>query len=262
MDHTPLSQALALVLAEQPEFRKKLATALRDGSFGKKSAAADHDYWLWQSLSKLSDRGPEIMEMIRTDPEHLDDWHEHKINLAAEYIDAVYDALQCGADSAMQCNLEDLESGLSKLALDVNHEDHNGLNLPLLKSKTLIDLTVGALTKGQLWGDYAALEAPLVRASLIANQTLSPPGRQRARAAVRRIENLVAHLQLPPVVEANVYARVLLEALTSLATGWSEVLLLPIRTLVRNLHQMATAQERAKGLQITLRLNDLLDKSI
>ena len=48
---------------------------------------------IWQSLQKLMERAPEVLEMVRDDPD-IEDWQEFNINLAAEHLDAVYDSLK------------------------------------------------------------------------------------------------------------------------------------------------------------------------
>ena len=256
MDHTNLSHALRSVLQDRPEFRQKLATALRDVSIEKR--AVDHDYWLWQSLAKLSDHAPHILEIVRSEPEHLSDWHEHKINLAAEYLDAVYDSLQCGREDSAQCDLEDLEaiSKMAALPLPLPAQ------APLAKVKALLVLLIDAMTQGNLWTDVPGLEAVLARSNMIANQRLDPMDRQRARSAASKLGGLFVRMKIPALTIAGMYARVLLEALEKVPEDWVEALKMPLRKTAQVLLMKTPATDRAHGIQMAMRVNDLLDRVI
>lgn len=59
-----------------------------------KKTSNDQNYMVMRSLLRLADQAPEILEMIDGDASELEDWQEFKINLAAEYIDAVFDSLR------------------------------------------------------------------------------------------------------------------------------------------------------------------------
>lgn len=95
MNDTRFRKALIRLCEQRPELRKKLAVELaRDRKPIRKKADDEANYMVVQSLMKLTDRSPEILEMIHSEADNLDDWQEHYVNLAAEYIDAVYDALR------------------------------------------------------------------------------------------------------------------------------------------------------------------------
>ena len=78
---------------KRPELRKKLAVELARKPLRKK-ASADANYMVVRSLLKLSERAPEILDMIDGEADELEDWQHFKLNLAAEYIDAVYDSIR------------------------------------------------------------------------------------------------------------------------------------------------------------------------
>ena len=95
MNDTRFRKALVKLCEQRPELRKKLAAELsRQRKPIRKKADEEANYMVVQSLMKLTDRSPEILEMIHSEADNLDDWQEHFINLAAEYIDAVYDSLR------------------------------------------------------------------------------------------------------------------------------------------------------------------------
>ena len=99
MDHTDLKKALRELCQRRPDFRKKLAAEVRAGHVvGDKHAGIDDDYMSWQALLKAADRAPQILQMLRDKGEDLEDWQETKVQLAAEYLDAVYDSLTYGPD--------------------------------------------------------------------------------------------------------------------------------------------------------------------
>lgn len=92
MDHTRFKKAILELCERRPDFRKKLAAQMR------REGAIHDDYMSWQALLKVTDRAPEILEMLNESGEDLEDWQETKIQLAAEYLDAVYDSLAYGTD--------------------------------------------------------------------------------------------------------------------------------------------------------------------
>ena len=63
-----------------------------------KVGGADANYLILQSLMKIGERGPQILEMIGADADELEDWQEFKIHMAAEHLDAVYDSLRYRAE--------------------------------------------------------------------------------------------------------------------------------------------------------------------
>lgn len=96
MNDTRFRMALIKLCEQRPELRKKLAVELtRPRKPIRKKADENANYMVMQSLMKLADHSPEILEMIHAEADNLDDWQEHAIHLAAEYIDAVYDSLRC-----------------------------------------------------------------------------------------------------------------------------------------------------------------------
>jgi hypothetical protein len=90
MHATDVTSALLRLCRDHPEFRWKLAAEI--GS--SRIAAVDREYMVWQSLHKIMDLAPRILEMARADLDELEDWQEYKVNLAAEYLDAVHDSLK------------------------------------------------------------------------------------------------------------------------------------------------------------------------
>lgn len=86
MNNTTLKKALKDLCDRNPGFRKKLARALH-------KATIHDDYMSWQALLKMKDRVPQILERLTETGEDLEDWQETKIQLASEYLDAVYDSL-------------------------------------------------------------------------------------------------------------------------------------------------------------------------
>lgn len=92
MNHTDFQTALRGLCQEHPDFRKKLAAEVRQ----IREATIHDDYMSWQALLKVTDRAPQILEMLRENGEDLEDWQETKVQLAAEYLDAVYDSLAYG----------------------------------------------------------------------------------------------------------------------------------------------------------------------
>jgi hypothetical protein len=94
MDHTDFKAAIRDLCERRPDFRKKLAAEVR------REAGIHDDYMSWQALLKVIDRAPDILEMLRDSGEDLEDWQETKIQLAAEYLDAVYDSMSYDPDFA------------------------------------------------------------------------------------------------------------------------------------------------------------------
>jgi hypothetical protein len=98
MDHQKFRQALSGLLTRHPQLRRRFQATLRADHLAKRVAAVDRHYLVWQSLQKLEELSPVALELIRDNTEDLEPWHEHKINLAAEYLEAVVDALRCKAE--------------------------------------------------------------------------------------------------------------------------------------------------------------------
>jgi len=90
MQVTDVTGALLRLCREDQEFQRRLAAEL-----GRtKLAAVDREYMVWQSLQKIMDLTPKVLDMARADLDGLEDWQEYKLNLAAEYLDAVHDSLK------------------------------------------------------------------------------------------------------------------------------------------------------------------------
>ena len=98
MHDTQFRKALIGLYKEHPQLRKKLAKELarrpKRASVSQKVGGPEENYMVLQSLMKIGERGPEILEMIGADADELEDWQEFKIHMAAEYLDAVYDSLR------------------------------------------------------------------------------------------------------------------------------------------------------------------------
>lgn len=98
MHDTQFRKALIQLCKRHPELRKKLACELarhpKCKTFSKKVGGPEENYMIVQSLMKIGERGPQILEMIGADADELEDWQEFKVHLAAEYLDAVYDSLR------------------------------------------------------------------------------------------------------------------------------------------------------------------------
>jgi signal transduction histidine kinase len=98
MDHSKFREALHGLLTRQPLLRRKFKAALQDEVLKTRKTAVDRHYLVWQSLMKLEELAPQALELIRSESEDLETWHEHKINLAAEYLESVVDSLRCKAE--------------------------------------------------------------------------------------------------------------------------------------------------------------------
>jgi hypothetical protein len=99
MDSNNLKKQLLRLCHESPSFRRKLAAEVQGMSRVARLARVagiDDDYMSWQALNKLSDQAPRVLTLLRDLGEDLEDWQEHKIQLAAEYLDAVHDSLAYG----------------------------------------------------------------------------------------------------------------------------------------------------------------------
>lgn len=96
MPSTDLKSRLLQLCEKEPEIRRKLAAEVRRLNSRRRVAGIDDDYMSWQALHKLADQAPKILEMLRDLGEDLEDWQEHKIQLAAEYLDSVHDSLAYG----------------------------------------------------------------------------------------------------------------------------------------------------------------------
>jgi len=95
MNDTRFKQELMRLCKKRPELRKKLAVELvRPRKPLRKQADSDRNYMVMQSLLKLSERAPDILDMIGSEADELEDWQEFKITMAAAYIDAVYDSIR------------------------------------------------------------------------------------------------------------------------------------------------------------------------
>jgi len=102
MHDTEFRKALIRLCEKHPELRKKMAKELvrrpKRASVSRKVGGAEENYMVLQSLMKIGERGPEILDMIGADADELEDWQEFKIHMAAEYLDAVYDSLRYRAE--------------------------------------------------------------------------------------------------------------------------------------------------------------------
>lgn len=102
MHDTEFRKALVRLCRKHPELRKKMAAELarnpKPAKDSTKVAGAEQNYMIVQSLMKIGERGPQILELIGADADELEDWQEFKIHIAAEYLDAVYDSLRYRAE--------------------------------------------------------------------------------------------------------------------------------------------------------------------
>ena len=94
MNDTRFKQELMRLCEKHPELRKKLAVELARSKPLRKKAGGDQNYMVVRSLLKISERTPDILDMIDGEADELEDWQHFKLNLAAEYIDAVYDSIR------------------------------------------------------------------------------------------------------------------------------------------------------------------------
>lgn len=92
MENTELKEALRSLCRKRPGLREKLAAEVaRDR---RVLASMEPGYLVWQALHKMMDRVPELAALVHDDADELEEWQQHKIIMAAEYLDAVYDALR------------------------------------------------------------------------------------------------------------------------------------------------------------------------
>lgn len=96
MHTTDLQGRLLRLCQEHPDFRRRLAREILSLVDRRKVAGIDDDYLSWQALHKMADQAPKVLEMLRDLGEDLETWQEHKIQMAAEYLDAVHDSLAYG----------------------------------------------------------------------------------------------------------------------------------------------------------------------
>jgi len=95
MNDTQFKQELMRLCKKRPELRKKLAVELvRPRKPLRKQADSDRNYMVMQALLKLSERAPDILDMIGSEADELEDWQEAKITVAAAYIDSVFDSIR------------------------------------------------------------------------------------------------------------------------------------------------------------------------
>jgi hypothetical protein len=95
MNDTRFKQELMRLCEKRPELRKKLAVELaRPRKPLRKKADSDQNYLVMRSLLRMSEQAPEILDMIDGEADELEDWQHFKLNLAAEYLDAVYDSIR------------------------------------------------------------------------------------------------------------------------------------------------------------------------
>lgn len=94
MHDTRFKKALLRLCKQRPELRKKLAVEMARSKPVRKTADRDHNYMALRSLMKISERAPDILDMLAGNVDELEDWQEYKLHLAAEYIDAVFDSIR------------------------------------------------------------------------------------------------------------------------------------------------------------------------
>jgi hypothetical protein len=97
MHDTEFNQKLAQLCRERPDFSRRLAAEYK--SLQKKEAGIYEDYMSWQALHKIMDRVPALLALLKETNQDLEDWQESQIQLASEYLDSVYDALQFRPDT-------------------------------------------------------------------------------------------------------------------------------------------------------------------
>lgn len=98
MHKSKFRQALQKLMAQHPPLAREIRAALREEREVRRTASVDRHYLVWQSLKKLEELAPQALELVREHPEELEPWHEHQINVAAEYLEAAVDALRCKAE--------------------------------------------------------------------------------------------------------------------------------------------------------------------
>jgi uncharacterized protein HemY len=92
---TRFKQELMRLCEKRPELRKKLAVELaRSRKPLRKRADSEANHMIVRALLKMSERAPEILDMIDAEADELEDWQQFKLHMAAEYIDAVYDSIR------------------------------------------------------------------------------------------------------------------------------------------------------------------------
>jgi hypothetical protein len=287
-----VAAALKRVLSRNPEFRKKLARVLREER--AKTAALDRDYHVWQSLHKLTERAPQILELMRAEPEDVETWHEHNVNLASEYLDAVFDSLSCKSDDAVGCDaaapdeavLEEEVTELPEMNETAEEPAFMRMASPVptfdpprtaprppmatpsgpgaVKVKLLLVLLFDVLGRMEMWPP--GTDSALTRANLEANRSMAPPDRQRARSLASKLARILAQLALPSAVEAAILSRTLLDAVQSAVqsaeVSWAAPLEPVLVKLNLTLRGMLDPAGRAKQLQMAMRLNGIVDRLV
>lgn len=111
MKQSNFREELRALMSRRPQLGRALQAALREETFRRRKAAVDRHYLVWQSLMKLEELAPEALELIRTCSDDVEPWHEHKIALATEYLEAVIDSLRCKAEHEVEDPMPDAELG-------------------------------------------------------------------------------------------------------------------------------------------------------
>jgi hypothetical protein len=275
-DH--VTTALRRVLSRNPEFRKKLAHELREAR--SKRGALDRDYMVWQSLHKLTERAPQILDLMRSEPEDVETWHERNVNLAAEYIDAVFDSLSCKSDDAVGCDeivppeaivdeetIEDLETGDEDFMRMASPAPGivpamGATNTGAIKAKLLLVLLFDALGRLEMWPP--GIDSALTRANLEANRAMAPMDRQRARLLAGKVASVLARLGLAGDVEAAMLSRTLLEAVQNKdsVVPWAAALEPVLVKLNLILYRMLSPEGRTRQLQMAMRLTGIVERLV
>lgn len=100
MHDTEFQLKLAQLCRRNKGFARHLVSEIRrskTAALSKKGEIYD-DYMSWQALHKIIDRAPELLELLKTSGQDLEDWQETQLQLASEYLDTVYDALRYRPD--------------------------------------------------------------------------------------------------------------------------------------------------------------------
>lgn len=255
-----LVRALRAVLSKHPGFRREFVAKVKDQT--PKSAAVDMDYAVWQSLQKLSERAPFVLDLLREEPDALEDWQIAKINLAAEYLDAVYDALKfqcegpdCPEEEGMVVTASRREAFLPEPA---------EVSIPVPASPVKLKLLLAALLDllMDVSFDTTGIDVMLLQANRQAARELTPEERQSARTLGTRLQRTLDHLNLTDSMEAKILTSLLLDSLEGALAGWAQTLTIPLTRLNLLLTRNLGPVERAKATSLAGRVRPVLDQLV
>jgi hypothetical protein len=221
--------------------RRLVREMVADGArIATRPASQGRDYRLWQALCRIADEAPEILEMVRSG-EDLEPWQEHRLELAAEYIDSVHDSLTCRLDASPDPVEMEVEEVRTAGALD-NADDTWPSESDDVHTRAVLVALDSLLATNEI--DAQGRDLLLRRMLDRSRRDLGASKVQQARVLAGRMLNILGRIESTGPVKARAVAAVALNDIASSSQPWAQQLEKPITWLATYLWRQLGPEDR------------------